>query len=148
MFYLGFFVSYLGLVLILLWLGMYKFTPTEARAIRPLVEHSPLTFWVYHVLSEQAVSNGVGIVEILLGVLLLVSLKKRGLLPYVSYGLVFMFAVTISYLFSTPGMWKVVDGLLIANFFILKDLIFLGFALLLAGGLSACRRLPTASPSC
>ena len=33
----GFLVALGGVVLILLWIGVFKFTPTEAAAIRPLV---------------------------------------------------------------------------------------------------------------
>jgi len=41
------------------------------------------------------------------------------------------FMVTLSYLFTTPGMWKVVDGVPVTDFFILKDLMLLGFGLMI-----------------
>ena len=37
--------------------------------------------------------------------------------------------MTLSYLFTTPDTWKTVDGLPITNFFILKDIMYLGFGI-------------------
>jgi len=39
------------------------------------------------------------------------------------------FLTTLGYLLTTPGIWKVVDGIPVTDFFILKDLLFLGFGL-------------------
>jgi len=41
------------------------------------------------------------------------------------------FLVTLSYLFTTPGIWKIVDGVPVTDFFILKDLMLLGFGLMI-----------------
>jgi len=41
------------------------------------------------------------------------------------------FLVTLSYLFTTPGVWKVVDGVPVTDFFILKDVMLLGFGLMI-----------------
>ena len=46
---LGYYVSLFGTVVILLWIGLFKFTPTEAAAIRPLLEHHPFTFCVRYI---------------------------------------------------------------------------------------------------
>ena len=54
---LGFYVSLFGTVLILLWVGAFKFTITEANGIKDLVINHPLTFWMYDVFSIQMVSN-------------------------------------------------------------------------------------------
>ncbi len=53
-----------GIVMLLLWIGTFKFSAVEAAAIRPLVENSPFMGWLYAVLSEQAVSNLSGSTEI------------------------------------------------------------------------------------
>ncbi len=55
----GYLIGVLGVSLILIWLGIYKFTPTEAKLIEPLVLNHPLMGWAYQFLSIQAVSNGV-----------------------------------------------------------------------------------------
>ncbi len=120
-------------VIALLWIGIFKFTPTEAQAIVPLIKHHPLSFWLYDVLSIQAVSNIVGAVEILIAILLLLSLKLNVLRKYVGMAIILMFLTTLSFLIFTPGMWRVKDGILITDFFILKDISYLGFGFLLLG---------------
>jgi len=126
---LGYLVSLFGTVLILLWIGIFKFTPTEAEAIKPLIQHHPLSSWLYNILSVQAVSTIVGIIEIIVAILILLTLKFPALRLYAGIGTCIIFAMTISYLFTTPNMLKVVDGIPIANSFILKDFVFLGFGI-------------------
>ena len=36
-----------GLVVVVAWIGLMKFTAYEAEAIRPFVANSPLLSWVY-----------------------------------------------------------------------------------------------------
>lgn len=116
-------------ILLLLWVGIFKFTPTEAQAIKPLIENHPLTFWMYNFLSIQTVSIIVGITEIFVALLLLLSLKYYSIKKYAGIGVLIIFSMTISYLFTTPNIWKVVDGVPITDFFILKDLAYLGFGI-------------------
>ncbi|SHJ61839.1 Uncharacterized membrane protein YkgB [Hymenobacter daecheongensis DSM 21074] len=121
-----------SLVLVLLWFGVFKFTPTEAAAIQPLFARSPLFAWLYQVLSVRAVSNGVGAVEI--GVAVLLALRPvAARWSFVgSLGAVLIFAVTVSFLFTTPGALAKVDGLWVpggAGSFLIKDLTLLGAAL-------------------
>ncbi|WP_241790146.1 DUF417 family protein [Sphingobacterium rhinopitheci] len=124
---LGFYISLTGTVLILLWVGYYKFTPTEAAAIQPLVSNHPLTYWMYNIMSTQVVSNFIGIFEITTAILILVGLKYKIIAKIASLAVIVMFLMTISYLFTTPGTWKHVDGVPITNFFMLKDIMYLGF---------------------
>lgn len=127
----GYYISLFGAALILLWIGIFKFTPTEAAAIKPLVENHFLTFFVYKVMSVQAVSNLIGTIEIIIALVLIFSAKFAVLKKYAGIGMVATFLMTLSYLFTTPGMWKIVDGVPVTDFFILKDLMFLGFGLML-----------------
>lgn len=126
---IGYYVSLFGTALILLWIGAFKFTPTEANAIKPLIEHHPFSFWMYHIFSVQTVSNIVGIVEIIIALLLLLSLQWVSIKKYAGIGMCVIFIMTLSYLFTTPGMWRWVDGFLVTDSFILKDLLFLGFGI-------------------
>lgn len=128
---LGYYISLFGAALILLWIGIFKFTPTEASAIKPLVENHFLTFFVYKVMSVQTVSNLIGVIEIIIALLLIFSVKFAVLKRYAGIGMIVTFLVTLSYLFTTPGMWKVVDGVPVTDFFILKDLMLLGFGLMI-----------------
>lgn len=127
----GYYVSLFGAALILLWIGIFKFTPTEASAIKPLVENHFLTFFVYKIMSIQAVSNLIGAIEIIIALLLIFSAKFAVLKKYAGVGMIVTFLVTLSYLLTTPGIWKVVDGVPVTDFFILKDLMLLGFGLML-----------------
>jgi uncharacterized membrane protein YkgB len=131
-----------GLVLIIAWIGLFKFTPTEARAIQPLLVHSPVLGWVTPVLGVQGASNAIGGAELVIAMLLAVGAwwPRAGLAG--ATGGVAMFLTTLSFLFTTPDTWKVVDGLLIpasGGFFLLKDLVLLGGALWCAQ--DAARRL-------
>jgi uncharacterized membrane protein YkgB len=128
---LGYYISLFGAALILLWIGIFKFTPTEAQGIKPLVENHFLTFFVYKIASVQAVSNAIGTIEIIIALLLIFSVKFAFLKRYAGIGMIVTFLVTLSYLFTTPGVWKVVDGVLVTDFFILKDLMLLGFGLMI-----------------
>lgn len=128
---LGYYISLFGAALILLWIGIFKFTPTEAAAIKPLVENHFLTFFVYKIISVQAMSNLIGAIEIIIALLLIFSAKFAWLRKYAGIGMIVTFLVTLSYLFTTPGMWKVVDGVPVTDFFILKDLMLLGFGLMI-----------------
>lgn len=123
---LGYYISLLGVVLIMLWIGFFKFTPTEAAGIKPLVENHFLLFWLYDVLSVQQVSDLFGVIEIITGLLLLFSLKYNVLRPYAGFCLIATFLITSSFLFTTPGMWQVIDGVPTTNFMILKDIPMLG----------------------
>ncbi|PXW13690.1 MULTISPECIES: DUF417 family protein [Chryseobacterium] len=127
----GYYISLFGAALIFLWIGIFKFTPTEAAAIKPLVENHFLTFFVYKIISVQAVSNLIGTIEIIIALLLIFSAKFAVLKKYAGIGMIVTFLVTLSYLFTTPGIWKIVDGVPVTDFFILKDLMLLGFGFMI-----------------
>ncbi|WP_185214100.1 DUF417 family protein [Sphingobacterium mizutaii] len=128
---IGFYVSLFGAVLILLWIGALKFTLAEAQAIKPLLEHHPLSAWMYRMFSIQTVSNMVGFVEIIVALLVLISLKISALKRYAAIGLCVIFSVTLSFLFTTPNIWRRVEWVPVTDFFILKDIMLLGVGLTL-----------------
>ncbi len=128
---IGFLFSLLSSALILSWLGLFKFTQAEAEAIHPLIKHHPLASWLYDVFSIPTVSYAVGIIEIAIALLLLFSLWKPSLSHYAALGMMVVFATTLSFLFTTPGVWHVTGHVLITDFFIVKDLMFLGFGIML-----------------
>ena len=121
-----------SLVLILAWIGLFKFTPTEAAAIKPLFTNSPLFAWIYEVLSVRAVSNLVGGTEMLVALLMALRLVSPRLSYFGSLGAIVIFLTTVSFLFTTPGAFAVVDGLWVpggSGSFLIKDLTLLGAAL-------------------
>lgn len=126
---IGYTLGVLGIVLVLFWIGIYKYTPTEAAAIKPLVENHPLMGWLYSIMSDQLVSNLVGTAEIIVGIGLLASFKspKIGVISGLAASVIFI--VTLSFLLTTPGLWSVSDGVPITNFFLVKDIMFLAVAI-------------------
>ncbi len=119
----------LGVSLILIWLGIYKFTPTEAKLIEPLVLNHPLMGWTYQFISVQAVSNLIGATEIIVGIGLLIGLRSSKVAYYSGIASVVIFISTLSFLITTPDTWKVSDGVWVPNFFLLKDILFLAVAI-------------------
>ena len=79
----------------------------------------------------MTVSRMVGITEIGLALLLLLSLWKSSLLRYAALGIIAVFSFTLSFLFTTPGMWRITEYIPVTDFFIIKDLMFLGFGITL-----------------
>ncbi|WP_394390567.1 DUF417 family protein [Shewanella woodyi] len=126
----GYLFGVLGVSLVLLWLGVYKFTDTEAKLIEPLIVNHPLLSWVYQLLSVQTVSNLIGSVEILVGIGLLLGFKNTKVGLVSGLAAVGIFVVTLSFMLTTPDTWKVSDGVLITNFFLLKDWVFLAIAIM------------------
>ncbi len=126
----GYVISVLGVAIILLWIGIFKFTPTEAKAIEGLVKNSFLMSWLYKTTNLQGVSNIIGGVEIAtaIGFLLHFFWKKAGVFAGI-LGIV-TFLCTFSFLFTTPGVFRKVDGVPVSDFFILKDIMALGISLL------------------
>jgi uncharacterized membrane protein YkgB len=121
-----------GLAAIVLWFGLFKFMPTEAQAIQPLVAHSPFLSWLYGIMDVRGVSRAIGVAEILIAVLIALRPVARTASALGSLGAVAMFLTTLSFLFTTPGMWARVDGLVVpagAGPFVIKDVVLLGAAL-------------------
>ncbi|MEQ1645406.1 MAG: DUF417 family protein, partial [Pyrinomonadaceae bacterium] len=57
--------------------------------------------------------------------------KKAGILGGILSVLTFL--ATLSFLFTTPGVFKNVDGVPVTEFFILKDIMALGISLMVLG---------------
>lgn len=125
----GYVTGVLATVIVLLWIGILKFTPSEAKAIQPLVENSWLMSWLYKIVSVQTASIIIGIFEIITALFLIASFwsakagKIAGLLT------IAIFASTLTFLISTPNIWKQLDGVPVTDFFVLKDLAFLAIGL-------------------
>ena len=133
-----------GLVVVIAWIGALKYTTYEATAIQPLVAHSPLLSWVYHIFSVRAFAAVTGTAEIIAALLI----ALRPLAPRVSAGgsafAVLLFLSTLSFLFSTPGV-TAAGGFPVLSVlpgqFLLKDLVLIGASLWTLGdSLGAAQR--------
>ena len=119
-----------GLVLVIGWIGLMKFTAYEAHGIQPLVAHSPLLSWMYGLLTVEQFSQGLGTVEVMIAVLIGLrhwSAKASAL----GSGLaVLMFLTTLSFVFSTPGWEPSLGGFPALSGsvgqFLVKDVVLLG----------------------
>lgn len=129
----GYILAVCATVLVLFWIGTLKFTPAEAIAIKPYVSNSFLMSWLYNVTSVQAASNLIGIFEIATGILLLASFRSVAAAKIGGYAALVIFVTTISFLFTTPGIWKLSSGVPVTDFFVVKDLAFLAIALQVIG---------------
>lgn len=113
-----------GLVLILLMIGLMKWTPQEAEAIRPWVANSPFLSWLYSVTSVQGGSIVIGCIELVTALLIAV----RPWLPRATVAGSLLaagtFVVTISFLFTTPNQSPDAQGFLMKDFFLLATAIW------------------------
>jgi uncharacterized membrane protein YkgB len=129
---LGIHISRYGLVITLLLIGVLKFTSGEAQGIQPLVANSPLMFWLYRIFSVQGVSNLIGVIEIVVGLLIAARPFSRRLSFIGSIGAIITFVLTVSFLLSTPGAFQFSHGFPLlgdAGQFLIKDLVLLGAAI-------------------
>jgi uncharacterized membrane protein YkgB len=119
-----------GLVLVVGWIGLMKFTEYEARGIQPLVANSPLMSWMYNFLTVREFSVALGIVEVSVAILIGVRPWSARAAAVGSGAAVLMFLTTLSFLFSTPGWEPSLGGFpAVSAFpgqFLLKDVVLLG----------------------
>jgi uncharacterized membrane protein YkgB len=126
-----------SLALIILWFGLLKFKAYEAEGIYQLVLNSPITTWLYDLMSVQAASNLIGIIEIATAMLIALRPWSRLLAALGATLAVCMFLTTITFLVTTPGAWEESEG----GFpfpgptagFLLKDIVLLAASVWLLG---------------
>ncbi|MEO6506679.1 MAG: DUF417 family protein [Chthoniobacterales bacterium] len=126
-----------GLAIVLLWVGLLKFTAYEAEGIQGLVANSPFMSWAYGVFSVRNFSAIIGVVEIVLGLLILTRPFSPKISALGSMGAIVMFLTTMTFILTTPGVWQPGYGFPFPSpfpgQFLAKDLIFLGAAIWTAG---------------
>lgn len=138
-----------GLALVIVWIGLMKFTAYEAMGIAPLVSHSPLMAWMLNFMSIRSISTGLGVIEVITA--LLIASRRFSARAGQVGGLmaVVMFLITLSFLLSTPGVWAAPLGGFPAlsggaggpGQFLAKDVVLLGVAIWIFGEASNAVRL-------
>jgi uncharacterized membrane protein YkgB len=130
---LGRFVLRYGLALVVVWIGLMKFTQYEANGIEPLVARSPFLGWVYRIWTVRQFSAGLGVVEVAIGILIALRHWSPKACAIGSAGGIVMFLTTLSFLFSTPGWEPSLGGFPALSAhpgqFLLKDVVLLGAAI-------------------
>ena len=136
-----------GLVVVIGWIGLLKFTSYEAQGIQPLVANSPFMSWLYDLFSVTTFSTLLGVLEVATAVLLAVKPWWPKVSAVGSVIAVGLFVATISFLFTTPGIGEDAAGglplLSMTGQFLIKDVALLGIAVWTLG--DALRGLRTAS---
>ena len=123
-----------GLVVVVGWIGLMKFTAYEAEGIRLYVANSPLMSWVYGPLSVRGFSAVLGVVEVATAVLIAARPFGPRASAVGSALAVGMFLTTLSFLVTTPGVWEPSAGgfpalSALPGQFLIKDLALLGISL-------------------
>jgi uncharacterized membrane protein YkgB len=134
---LGKYALYYSLALVLVYIGGMKFTAYEAQGISGLVANSPLLAWTYNLFSQQGLSNLIGLIELAIAALIAarpLNPRASALGGVLAVGL---FATTLSFLFSTPGIVEASLGFpaltVMPGQFLLKDIVLLGAAVYVIG---------------
>ena len=115
-----------GLVFLLVAGGAAKFTAFEAEAIKPLIENSPFISWLYDLFNLRGASQLIGVAEMAIGLVMAGRKWFPRASGWASLAAAGMFLVTLSFLFTTPGVFEPTSPW---GGFITKDIILLGAAL-------------------
>jgi reactive chlorine resistance protein C len=121
-----------GLVVVIGWIGLMKFTVFEANGIQPLVANSPFMSWLYDVFSVTTFSSLLGVVEVAAAVLLAVKPWAPKISVAGSVIAIVLFVATLSFLFTTPGVFEASQGgfpmLSSTGQFLIKDAALFGLS--------------------
>jgi uncharacterized membrane protein YkgB len=138
-----------GLVVVIAWIGALKYTTYEAAAIQPLIAHSPIFSWLYHIVSVRAFAATLGTLEIIAALLIAIRPLAPRLSALGSAMGVLLFLSTLSFLFTTPGVTGAPAGgfpvlSVLPGQFLLKDLVLIGAALWTLGDSLGAASAPSA----
>lgn len=117
-----------AMVFTFLIFGYQKWFKFEALQLTPLIQHSPLVFWLTPAFGVQGASFFLGTAEWLFGALILLGFwnRKFGILG--ALGSIFTFAGTVSIIPFLPGAWVVEAGgfpaMSFPTAFLMKDILF------------------------
>ncbi|MCB1885355.1 MAG: DUF417 family protein [Geminicoccaceae bacterium] len=135
---------YGSLALVFLWFGAMKFTDYEAAGIAGFVMNSPIVGWWHLLLGIKGTSLMLGVFEVLTGLLL----ASRAFSPALSAAGALMsvvtYLITLSFLFTTPGVAEPLAGGFPAlsampGQFLLKDAVLLAVSIHCLGESLAAR---------
>lgn len=128
----------IGVATVIAWVGTMKFTAYEAEGIVGLVSNHPLMSWVYDVMSARAFGTTLGIVEVAIAAMIAVGLIRPKLGALGAALAIGMFATTLSFVVTTPGVFEPSLGgfpalSIMPGQFLIKDLALLAASIWLLG---------------
>jgi uncharacterized membrane protein YkgB len=122
-------IARIGLLLVFLLIGILKFSQEEANGIQAFIAPSPFFSWLNLFLNHQQLSDIFGALEISTG-LLIISRPFSPVASAIGSAMgIGTFLTTISFFFTTPGVWDVHHGFPILSHvgeFLIKDVTLLG----------------------
>jgi uncharacterized membrane protein YkgB len=98
------------LVLIFLWFGGMKFTAYEAEGISPFTSSSPFFDWLHMGLGARGSSAVVGVLELTICLALAIGAFRPAISVIGSLMAVTTFALTLTFMFTTPGVAEPTAG--------------------------------------
>lgn len=129
---LPFLATSIGMIVMLLWAGSYKWTAQGAEGIIPLVANSPLISWHFELFGPYVGSDLIGLTEMIGAILIIAGYvkPKAGIVGgLITTG---MFFTTSTMVITTPGAITTVHGMHYMSFlglFLYKDIISFGVSL-------------------
>ncbi len=129
---------YVAMAIIFLWIGGMKFTDYEADGISGFVLNSPLAGWWQAILGIGGTAVMLGIYEIVTGLLFAGRFLSPRLSVFGAGMSVLTFLITLSFLFTTPGVSEPLAGGFPAlsampGQFLLKDIALLAVSIYCLG---------------
>lgn len=126
---IGVFMLRWSLVVIFLMFGLFKFTTYEAEGVAPLAMNSPVLSWAIAALGTKGFAMTLGVIEISVGLLIAARPWSAKLSGIGSVGAIITFLITLTLLFSTPGVIQEGQSFPFLSVtpgqFLLKDLVLL-----------------------
>ncbi|WP_394205718.1 DUF417 family protein [Shewanella waksmanii] len=126
-------LNWLGVVLVMTWIGLMKFTQVEADGIESLMRSNLFFSWIYDYFSVLHGSYFIGVIE-LIAVLAMMMAKVSSRLYYLGLAMAGLtFIATQSFIFTLPA-YSLDNGLALltgSGQFIIKDIVLLASCVLL-----------------
>ena len=137
-----------SLAAIFIWVGLLKFTAYEAQNIEPMLVNSPIWTSAYESIGLFNLSALIGVIEVTIGVLIALRVFAPKLAVIGGIGAIISFIITLSFMFTTPGVWQAGYGFpslsALPGQFLAKDLVMLGVSIWITG--EALNAVRTHSP--
>lgn len=98
------------LLLIFIWFGGMRFEAYEAESTTPLTSASPGIDWRHMWLGAHESSAGTGVLELTVGLAVAVGVLSLAIAVFGSLMSMTTFALTLTFMFTTPGVTEPIAG--------------------------------------
>jgi uncharacterized membrane protein YkgB len=128
---IAFLIGSIGMIIMLVWGGLFKLTSAGADSIVPLVSNSPLIGWHFKLFGPYVGSDVIGLTEMTAALLITIGYFKPKV--GIAGGLLatLMFFITSTMFISTPGTIAHINGMAymtLLGLFLFKDIMSLSLS--------------------